>query len=203
MTVDKRLIFLSGLFVTLLITSNLMAVKLISIGGVILPAAVICYPFCFAVSDLINEYYGFRTTKKVIWFAFIFNAIVVALTALAVILPPASIYENNEAFKTIFLSAPRILGASFIAFMAGGILNSYIFDRIRKKNNVLALRSSVSTLLGVITDSLIFITLAYAVYMPFGALMLMVLWQMLAKLIIGIGLGTPLTLLTVKLLRNR
>ncbi|MCL2062609.1 MAG: queuosine precursor transporter [Firmicutes bacterium] len=199
MAVDKRLLFLSGLFITLLIASNLMAVKFIAIGTVVLPAAVICYPLCFVASDLINEFYGFKTTKKVILFAFIFNALVVGLTALAVVLPPAPGYEHNEAFKTIFLSTPLILGASFLAFAVGGILNSYVFNKIRKKNKPLALRSVVSTFLGIIVDSFIFITLVCMFDTPFGELMLLVLWQVLAKIIVGIGLGTPLTLLTVKL----
>ncbi|MCL2797842.1 MAG: queuosine precursor transporter [Firmicutes bacterium] len=199
---DSRLICLSGLFITLLITSNLMAVKLITVGVIYLPASVICFPFCFAVSDLINEFYGFKTTRRVLWFAFIFNAIVVGFTVLATVLPPAGVYDGNEAFKSVFLSTPRILGASFTAFIVGGLLNSFFFDRIRKKNNFFVVRSSVSTLLAVIADSFIFITLAFAGALPFTGLMLMVCWQALAKLLVGIGLGTPLSLVSVKLINK-
>jgi uncharacterized integral membrane protein (TIGR00697 family) len=200
---DKRLVFLSGLFFTLLIASNLMAIKLINIWGIILPAAVICYPFCFVVNDLINEFYGYKTVKKVVVFAFFFNAIVIGLLTIAAIIPPSQVYQDNEAFRAVFLSAPRILGASFTAFIISGILNSYFFDKIRQKSSFLPLRSAVSTFLGVIIDSFLFITLAYAFNLPFSNLMLMVLWQTLAKLLIGIALGTPMTSLIVALLNTR
>ena len=196
---DKRLIFLSGLFFTLLIASNFMAIKLISIWNIILPSAVICYPFCFVVNDLINEFYGYKTVKNVVVFAFIFNAIIVGLLTLAAIIAPSPVYENNEAFRIIFLSAPRILFASFTAFLVSGFLNGYVFNKIRQKNSFLSLRSAVSTFLGIIVDSFLFITLAYAFAVPLDNLMLVVLWQILAKLLIGVALGTPITMLIVKL----
>lgn len=198
----KRLVFLSGLLVSILIASNFMAVKLVDIGIITLPAAVICYPFCFMLSDLINDNFGPKTARLVIIFSFIFNAAVILFLSIAAFMPPSAFFANDEGFRAIFLSAPRILAASFVAFLAGGFLNAYVFDKFKRAGRHLAIRSSISTFLGVTVDSFIFIVGAFAFTsgMTFGAVMMMVLWQTLVKLLFGIGLGTPMTLLAAKFL---
>lgn len=198
----KRLIFLSGLFTSLLIASNFMAVKLIEVFSITLPAAVICYPFCFTVGDIINETYGVKTTRSILISTFLLNAVALAFLAAAAILPASPFFTHNEGFNAIFMSAPRILLASFLAFLVSGFLNAYVFDKIKQKGRHLAVRSAVSTFLGVVVDSFLFITLAFSFTNGMGLtdIMLMVLWQTLAKLVLGVGLGTPLTLLVSKTL---
>lgn len=55
------LYYLNGLFVGLLILSNILAVKLFSVGSwIVLPAAVIVYVFTYPILDVITEVYGKR-----------------------------------------------------------------------------------------------------------------------------------------------
>ena len=64
-------------FVTCLITSNVMAVKLTDILGLILPAGVSVFPVRYIVGDVITEVYGFHSARRVIWLGFFCNVSVV------------------------------------------------------------------------------------------------------------------------------
>ena len=48
------LVALSMAFVTFLVIANIIAVKLIAVGGWVLPAGIIAYPFTFLISDTID-----------------------------------------------------------------------------------------------------------------------------------------------------
>ena len=52
---NKIFLLLSSLFVALLVVSNIIASKIIEIGGLVGPAAVICYALTFAFSDALTE----------------------------------------------------------------------------------------------------------------------------------------------------
>ena len=47
-------------FATLLVVSNIVAVKPVALNGWVLPAGTIAYPFTFLVTDTISEVYGRR-----------------------------------------------------------------------------------------------------------------------------------------------
>jgi uncharacterized integral membrane protein (TIGR00697 family) len=202
---QKSLLLFAGLFSAVLIGSNFMAVKLISIGVFTIPAAIICYPFVFVIGDVLNEFWGFKTTRYVVILTFIFNAVVLGFLSLVAILPPSdSFLPRDEGFRDIFLSAPRLLVASFAAFVVSGILNGYVFAKIKTATSLpLPVRSAVSSALGVIVDSLIFIFVAFAWDMPWGVLGLAIAGQIIFKLIIAVALGTPMSYLTIRIMRKK
>ena len=48
---NKIFILLSSIFITLLVVSNIIASKVIMVGNLIAPAAVLCYACTFIISD--------------------------------------------------------------------------------------------------------------------------------------------------------
>ena len=48
-------IIVVALFVTCLITANIIAVKLISVFGLVLPAAIIIFPISYILGDVLTE----------------------------------------------------------------------------------------------------------------------------------------------------
>ena len=58
------------LFVTCLIISNIVAVKLAVIFGLILPAAVVIFPVSYILGDVLTEVYGYARARQVIWLGF-------------------------------------------------------------------------------------------------------------------------------------
>ena len=66
-----------AVFVTCLITANIIAVKLVDLFGLILPAAIFIFPLSYITGDVLTEVYGYRQARKVIWLGFLCNVIVV------------------------------------------------------------------------------------------------------------------------------
>ncbi|OHE20342.1 MAG: hypothetical protein A2X95_04785 [Syntrophobacterales bacterium GWF2_56_9] len=65
---------LTGLFVTCLVVSNIIAIKPIAIGPFFLPAAIVIFPVSYILGDILTEVYGYRRARQVIWIGFDCNA---------------------------------------------------------------------------------------------------------------------------------
>ena len=98
---SKWFVLVAVIFITCLITANIMAVKLISIAGFILPAAIIIFPISYIVGDVLTEVYGYRQARQVIWLGFLCNLIAVVAIWIGGLLPPAPFWQGQEAYETI------------------------------------------------------------------------------------------------------
>jgi hypothetical protein len=65
--VSSLYVILGCLFVTCLLISNIIAGKLISVFGMVLPAAVILFPVAYIFGDILTEVYGFKRSRLIIW----------------------------------------------------------------------------------------------------------------------------------------
>src|SRR5438067_8304652 len=87
MRTSPLLLALSALFITVLLTSNLIAVKLVAFGPMTLPAAVIVFPLSYLFGDVLTEVYGYAVTRRVIWLGFGCNLVYVLFILAAGALP--------------------------------------------------------------------------------------------------------------------
>ena len=93
---DMPLMTVTALFVTLYLVSNVMAVKIISIFGYFyFDAGTITFPFAYMLGDVLNEIWGYRTARKVIWMTFICNIVMVICTQVGVWLPSPDYLEET------------------------------------------------------------------------------------------------------------
>ena len=177
--VSQRFIVIAAVFITCLITANIIAVKLISIGGLILPAAIIIFPLSYIFGDILTEVYGFRAARKVIWLGFLCNLIVVLAIWIGGLLPAAPFWEGKQAaYDTILCYVPRVLLASFVAYLIGEFANYFVLAKmkIKTKGRWLWTRTIGSTIVGQGLDSAIFITIAFAGTPEFVAISIVHLW---------------------------
>jgi len=79
MNVSHRFVVVAAIFVTCLITANIIAVKVISFGSIILPAAILVFPLSYIFGDVLTEVYGYRWARRIIWLGFICNLILLSL----------------------------------------------------------------------------------------------------------------------------
>ena len=195
---------LAVLFVTCLITANIIAVKLVSVAGLVLPAAVIIFPLSYIIGDVITEVYGYREARRVIWLGFAANALVVLAVWAALHLPAASFWDGQAAYERILGAVPRIVAASLIAYLVGEFANAYVLARMKiaTGGRWLWTRTVGSTVIGQGLDSAIFLTIAFAGIIPPGALAAAVVTQWLVKVAYE-ALATPLTYLAVGFLKRR
>jgi hypothetical protein len=203
MTYSFRFITLVALFVTCLIAANITAVKLISLYGLLLPAAIVIFPVSYILGDVLTEVYGFRQARRVIWLGFLCNLIVVAAIWIGLVLPAASFWDGQEAYERILGATPRILAASFLAYLVGEFANAFVLAKMKiaTEGRFLWARTIGSTLVGQGLDSLVFITLAFAGVIPLGALATAIVTQWLVKSAYEAA-ATPVTYLVVGYLKR-
>lgn len=182
-TYSGRFVAIVALFVATLIASNIIAVKVVALGSLVLPAAIILFPVAYIVGDVLTEVYGYAAARRVIWIGFLCNLLVVAAIWVAGMLPPAVFWENQDAWNSVLGAAPRILLASFLAYLVGEFANAFVLAKLKvaTEGRHLWLRTIGSTLVGQGLDSAVFITLAFAGILPTSALLTAIVTQWLVK----------------------
>ena len=194
------LFMLAGiLFAICLLISNILATKIILIGSWAAPAGVLIFPIAYIINDVIVEVWGYRKARLIIWSGFAVNIMAVLFFTLAIVLPAAPFWHNQEAFNTILGSTPRIIAASLMAYLIGSLLNAIVMSKVKvmMKGKNFSIRAILSTLVGETADSMIFILVAFAGNLPFKALIVMIFTQALIKTVYEI-LVLPLTIVVVK-----
>jgi hypothetical protein len=178
MKVSHRLVVITAVFVTCLITANIIAVKVISVGSVVLPAAIVVFPLSYIFGDILTEVYGYRLARRVIWLGFACNLVFVFFAWVGQILPPASFWGGQEAYESILGYTWRLLVASFIGYLAGEFANSFVLAKMKilTRGRWLWTRTIGSTIVGEGLDTAIFITLAYIGTSSFVPIMILYHW---------------------------
>lgn len=197
-------VIMMAVFVTCLITANITAVKLVSVFGFILPAAIFIFPISYITGDVLTEVYGYSRARKVIWLGFVCNFIVVLFVWIGQILPPAVFWDGQTAYERILGYTPRLLVASFLAYLVGEFANAFVLAKMKiaTRGRWLWLRTIGSTLVGQGLDSAIFITIAFAGNIPSQGLLITIITQWLAKSVYE-ALVTPLTYAVVNFLKRK
>ena len=210
--------FVTSVFVTCLIVSNIIAVKIASfgclpfLGPLYLPVAVIVFPISYIFGDVLTEVYGYARARQVIWIGFGCNLLAVAAIWAGGLLPGApfwnaGVYESphaaQAAYEAILGFTPRLLAASFAAYLAGEFLNSYVLAKLKvaTAGKWLWLRTISSTLVGQLADSGLFIAIAFAGVVPLSALGRLIATQWLFKCAYEAA-ATPLTYVVVGFLKR-
>lgn len=195
---------ITTLFVTALITSNVAAVKLVVLCGLTVSGAELVFPVSYIFGDVLTEVYGYSRARLVIWTGFACNLFFVFFIWLAGKMPAASFWCHQDAYETILGAAPRMLAASFVAFLAGEFVNSYIMAKLKihTGGRHLWVRTIGSTMAGQAFDTVIFVTVAFWGVIPPWAVMLTVFHQWLFKCAFE-ALFTPVTYKVVGFLKEK
>src|SRR5579875_1165411 len=86
------------LFVVVLLISNTIAAKFFAIGPLRISCAQMLFPITYIFGDIFTEVYGYGASRRAIWYGFFASFILVTLSYLAVIIPPAPEYSDQRAF---------------------------------------------------------------------------------------------------------
>jgi uncharacterized integral membrane protein (TIGR00697 family) len=151
-------------FVTILLCSNLIgAAKVCTVWGFTFGAGVLFFPISYIFGDILTEVYGYARARKVVWAGF--GAIIFAsfMSWVVVSLPPATGWNDQRAYESVFGQTPRIVFASLAAFFAGEFANSYVLAKMKilTSGRHLWTRTIGSTIVGEGVDSLVFYPLAF------------------------------------------
>lgn len=194
----------AALFVTALITSNIIAVKVVDVWRFQVPAATLTlFPISYIFGDVLTEVYGFRRARQVIWLGFACNLVAVAAIYIGGLLPAAEFWQDQAAYDTILGFTWRLLLASFAGYLAGEFVNSAVLSRLKLVTNGrwLWTRTISSTIFGQFVDTGIFIVIAFWGVIPGDALWETFLHAWVIKVVYE-TVATPLTYVVVNYLKR-
>lgn len=194
---------LVGIFCALYMINQAIVGKMFTIGEITTTAAIFTFPLCCIITDLLTEVYGFNRARKALWTVVGCTFLFAFFTQLAIILPPASFWPDQDAFAKIFALGPRIAVAGAAAWIIGELINSFVMSKmkIRQKARGSALRFIGSTVVGQFFDSLVFFSIAFWGTMPLSQLMMSLLTAWGLKVLFEI-VALPLSVPTAKWLKK-
>lgn len=213
---------LAALFITALVTAQLVAVKLLVVpfpdavpvveSTVLVPAGVLAYAVTFVASDCYTELYGRREATVMVNIGFVMNFVMLGLVWLAIVAPGSDAGADPATFESVLGLSTNIVIGSLAAYIVSQNWDVFAFDRIRSEtgNQHLWLRNIGSTTTSQFIDTVIFILMAfYLVPAVIGignvtsstVLAQLIIGQYLVKLAIAV-LETPLVYAIVGYVRK-
>jgi uncharacterized integral membrane protein (TIGR00697 family) len=136
-------------------------------------AGVLLWPFVFVMTDIINEYFGFKAVRFFSYLASALIAYAFATVYGAIKLTPANFWLIREtttgpinmqvAYQQIFGQGLWIIAGSLTAFLIGQFVDVFVFHYLKKKtgNDMLWLRATGSTLVSQLIDSFVVLFIAF------------------------------------------
>ena len=185
---------LSGLFIGVLVLSNILAVKMIQIGPFVFDGGTLLFPFSYISGDVLTEVYGYRDTRKIIWTGFIVLIFMACNIWIISVLPAEGSWNLQNDFNNILLQMPRISAGSVCGYLVGAYSNSAILSKMKllTKGRYLWMRTIGSTVVGELVDSAIFVAIAFSGLYDSSVLIVMVFSNYLFKTMIEV-VCTPFT----------
>ena len=165
---DQLYIFLCAIFISSLVTCNLIANKFVTVDlgfkVFIVSAGILPYPLTFLVTDLISELYGQKKANIVVLSGFIASMFVLLFLWLggqfnAI---PDSIV-NDDTYNNVFQNAWRIIAASMIAYLFAQFIDVRIFHFWKRLTNGkhLWLRNNGSTIASQLVDTTLVVMILF------------------------------------------
>lgn len=192
------------LYVTVLITANTVAIRVLDIGPFTADAGTLTFPIAYIVGDVLTEVYGYRIARRVIWLGFIANMFAVAIYQMAVRIPSVDDPAFQDAFTMVFNATPRILLASMAAYLIGSFVNAFVLARLKviTEGRWLWMRTIGSTVLGEGLDTVVFVLIAFVGVFPGEVIWAMLYTNWTVKIGIEV-LATPITYRVVDAFKKR
>lgn len=171
-------VFLAGLFITNAVTAELISNKLIEIpiefnlfgvkfGPFVTIVGILPWPVVFLLTDLLNEFYGYKAVRKLSWITAILIAYCFLIVGLSMEIPalniPGSNLSDDNAYNKVFGQAQMVIVGSICAFLVSQLLDASLFSWIKSKtgDRFIWLRSTGSTLVSQLIDSYIVLYIGF------------------------------------------
>ena len=196
-------------FVVVLLVSNLIGPKICQLGPVpivgtlLVSGAQLLFPITYICGDVFTEVYGYAASRRAIWLGFFAMGLLAVMGQIAVALPPAPGWRDQQAFQTVFGLVPRFAIASLVAYWAGEFTNSYTLARLKLFTNgrFLWTRTIGSTVTGQLVDTIVVILIAFWGEQSASQMIRLIASSYVFKVVYEV-LATPLTYIVVRWLKR-
>ncbi len=199
----KYFLYVAVAFVAVLMVSNTVAVKIVSLGDFTVAGAIFIFPISYIFGDILTEVYGYRASRKIIWCGFgalVFMSLCYWLVGQ---LPSAPFWQGQAAYDSILGLVPRIVLGSMLGYFAGEFCNSYVLSKMKvwSQGRHLWIRTIGSTIVGEAIDSVIFVMIAFWGIFPPDAIVSVIWSGYILKVAVEVVL-TPVTYAVVAWLKR-
>lgn len=199
---QESLNILTTVFIVSLVIANVLTGKIIDTGltlfgePITIAGAIICYPVCYLITDIVGEIWGKQEANKIVKYGFI-GQVIATLIIIVTTYTPYVDPDMQDAYVKLLGQNWVFVVGSLSAYLASQYLDVHIFHKLKAKTNGKSkwLRNNASTMTSQFVDTAIFITIAFG--FGFGwifdnpiALLNMLIGQYLIKLIIAV-IDTP------------
>jgi len=198
---QRLYVYMCGVFLTALLIGDTIGSKLftvaIPLGFTTLDAklsvGVIWFPITFLLTDIINEFYGSKGARFVTFLGFWMALAAFVIIYCARKIPAADFSPvKQDAFDNVLGNANTIFFASLVAYLVGQLIDIGVFQFAKRltQSRHIWLRSTGSTLISQLVDTVVVTTIAFASKVTGSQLRGMIVSQYAVKVLFAIGL-TP------------
>ena len=179
------------IFITMIVLTNIIGVKLFEIYSITLTTGIITYPLTFLMTDIVCEVFGKKKASLMVLLGFFASILSLIFINLAVILPGSEVWINNSlgynsiedmqnAYESVFTLPGFLITASMLAYLVAQLIDVSIFHYLKKltSEKKLWLRNNISTIFSQLVDTII----VNSIFLYFG---LNLDWDVILKIIIA------------------
>ncbi len=216
---DRIYFVLAGLFISVLLITNVVGTKLfqpfgltVNLAGseqaLLLTSGIIAYPITFFMTDLVSEIYGKKRADFMVILGFCFSLVMMGFINIVGMLP-TPITEFQNAYEVVFSSTFRLIFGSMLAYTIAQLNDNYLFHYIRRltKGKHLWLRNTASTATSQLLDTATVNTIffynnpATAAFVPNEDIIVVIIANYIFKFLIAMT-DTPFVYIAVYYLRK-
>lgn len=199
----KYLTLIAMIYITIMLSGNVLTYKLVDIHGITLLAGSFLTPTWFIMGDIITEVYGYRVYRLIIWQILTCSALFTFLSLLLVSLPPPPDWIYQPHFDYIIKKLPRVLISSSSGIFIGFFFNSYLLSKwkILTRGKYFGVRSICSSAMGEFLFTVTTMMTTMFEYVSSEELLELMLASFILKLIITTVFSFP-SVLIARYLKN-
>lgn len=180
--------YVVSLYITALILRPILTSKILSIGGIVFPGALLIFPLSFVCNDIFTEVYGYEKSRSIVWAGLFCQVLASIIITLVLVLPSAPFWLNQSSFEQILGQSVRVTAASLVGYFLGELTNSLILSKMKYRQGgtvgwAQTRRFVFSTIIGELVDSVVFLSLAFVGTYALGHVGTMIITTWVLKVI--------------------
>lgn len=154
-----------GLFVWVGLASvitNIEVTKCVDMFGASVTLGNVIYSSTFLATDILSERHGGKDARTSVWIGFFSSIAFTVIIQISMLFEPNAHDLVSASMDNIFGLLPRLCIASLIAYLVSNMLDTYVYDYIKRKHpKHLWLRNNGSTLISQFVDNIVFTAIAW------------------------------------------
>ncbi len=181
---EKLYLVLAAAFVTCLVLTNIIGIKLFAAPhdpkSFALTTGLLTYPVTFLITDIVSEIYGKKRADFMVLLGFGMSLLMLGIVQVAIHVPAHAywvpganaFYDTvqgyQHAFESVFSVGPKLVFGSMLAYLCAQLCDNYLFHWWKRKTDGkhLWLRNNGSTWISQLVDTAIVNSILF--YWGFG-----------------------------------